>query len=66
MSVDFDRVYDNTAAREALGWRPGYDFAHVLSCLREGRDFRSPLAREIGSKGYHEEVFSEGPYPVAR
>jgi UDP-glucose 4-epimerase len=66
MSVDFDRVYDNTAAREALGWRPGYDFAHVLSCLREGRDFRSPLAREIGSKGYHEEVFSEGPYPAAR
>jgi UDP-glucose 4-epimerase len=49
-----DRVYVNNLAREQLGWRPQYDFQHVLDCLRAGRDFRSPLAREVGSKGYHE------------
>lgn len=49
----FDRVYVNTRAREALGWRPRYDFAHVLACLAGGRDFRSPLAAAIGRKGYH-------------
>lgn len=64
MFEDFDRVYDNRAAREALGWRPQYDFAHVLACLRDGRDFRSRLARQIGSKGYHDQVFADGPYPV--
>jgi UDP-glucose 4-epimerase len=65
MLADFDRVYDNRAARAALGWRPRYDFAHVLDCLREGRDFRSELARQIGSKGYHDETFADGPYPTA-
>jgi len=61
-----DRVYVNEAARLALGWQPRYDFAHVLECLRAGRDFRSKLAKGIGAKGYHEEIFDEGPYPVAR
>ena len=48
-----------------LGWRPRYDFQQVLHGLREGVDFRSPLAREVGSKGYHSTVFKEGPYPLA-
>ncbi|MCK1736388.1 NAD(P)-dependent oxidoreductase [Bradyrhizobium sp. 138] len=60
-----DRVYVNERARRELGWRPEFDFAHVLRSLRQGRDFRSPLAREIGSKGYHDAVFDDGPYPVA-
>ena len=60
-----DRVYVNRHAREALGWRPRYDFRHVLECLRDGRDFRSALAHEVGSKGYHDTVFEEGPYPVS-
>lgn len=59
-----DRVYDNRRAREALGWQPRYDFRHVLDCLAAGRDFRSELARAVGAKGYHDEVFAEGPYPV--
>ncbi len=63
---EIDRVYVNERARRELGWRPEFDFAHVLSCLREGRDFRSALAREVGSKGYHEVVFDDGPYPIAR
>ena len=60
-----DRVYVNERARRELGWRPEFDFAHVLKCLRDDRDFRSALAREVGSKGYHDALFDEGPYPVA-
>jgi len=30
-----------------------------------GRDFRSPLAQAVGIKGYHDEAFVEGPYPIA-
>ncbi|WP_369720098.1 NAD-dependent epimerase/dehydratase family protein [Bradyrhizobium sp. LLZ17] len=60
-----DRVYVNDRARRELGWRPEFDFAHVLSSLRTGQDFRSALAREVGSKGYHETTFDDGPYPVA-
>jgi len=59
-----DRVYVNAAARRDLGWQPGYDFAHVLACLDEGRDFRSPLAVQVGAKGYHDQAFAEGPYPI--
>ncbi len=60
-----DRVYVNARAREVLGWRPRYDFAHAMASLRAGRNFRSDLARAVGSKGYHATRFSEGPYPVA-
>jgi UDP-glucose 4-epimerase len=59
-----DRVYINDLAMQELGWRPKYDFQHVLHCLRAGVDFRSPLARDVGSKGYHSTTFDEGPYPV--
>jgi UDP-glucose 4-epimerase len=60
-----DRVYANAQALAALGWHPKYDFRHVLTSLRLGKDFRSPLALAVGSKGYHSTVFEEGPYPVA-
>ncbi len=65
MFPGIDRVYVNRRAIDALGWRPHYDFRSVLDSLRSGEDFRSPLAREVGAKGYHDEVFAEGPYPVA-
>lgn len=61
---EVDRVYVNARARAELGWHPRYDFRHMLDCLREGRDFRSPLTGEVGSKGYHDRAFAEGPYPV--
>jgi UDP-glucose 4-epimerase len=48
-----DRVYVNDRARAALGWKPKYDFRHVLDCLERGEDFRSDLARAVGVKGYH-------------
>jgi UDP-glucose 4-epimerase len=59
-----DRVYVNERARQDLGWRPHYDFRYVLDCLRAKADFRSPLARAVGSKGYHAHTFAEGAYPV--
>jgi UDP-glucose 4-epimerase len=60
-----DRVYVNHQATAALGWRPKYDFPHVLKSLRLGQDFRSTLSLTVGSKGYHATVFGHGPYPVA-
>jgi UDP-glucose 4-epimerase len=48
-----DRVYVNLRARQMLRWQPRYDFAHILRCLAEGRDFRSALTLAVGSKGYH-------------
>jgi UDP-glucose 4-epimerase len=59
-----DRVYVNERARRELGWRPRYDFEHVVDRLIAGADYRSDLARAIGSKGYHDVVFEEGPYPT--
>lgn len=63
---EIDRVYVNARARRELGWHPEFDFAHVLRSLREGRDFRSHLAREVGAKFYHDTQFDDGPYPVAK
>ena len=48
-----DRVYVNERARTELGWAPRCDFRHVLDLLAADEDFRSPLAKRIGSKGYH-------------
>jgi UDP-glucose 4-epimerase len=64
MFPSIDRVYVNERARRELGWRPQYDFDSIIERLRAGEDMRSPLARVVGSKGYHAEVFSDGPYPV--
>lgn len=64
MIPGIDRVYVNDRARAELGWQPRHDFRTLMARLRAGADIRSPLAREIGSKGYHDRVFGEGPYPV--
>lgn len=64
MFPGIDRVYVNEKARRELGWRPKYDFRTILDKLKAGEDFRSPLAIEVGSKGYHAEVFEHGPYPT--
>jgi UDP-glucose 4-epimerase len=60
-----DRVYVNRRARQDLGWSPRYDFATVLDSLKAGTDFRSPLSRIVGSKGYHAGRFENGLYPIA-
>jgi UDP-glucose 4-epimerase len=64
MFPGIDRVYVNERARRELGWKPRYDFARIIDLLRAGQDPRSPLARAVGSKGYHAEAFVDGPYPV--
>ncbi len=64
MLPSIDRVYVNELARNQLRWQPRYDFYSILQRLRASEDYRSPLARAIGSKGYHAEVFTDGPYPV--
>ncbi len=58
------RVYDNTHAREVLGWEPQHSFGDVLRHLTEGRDYRSKLARLVGMKGYHGPGSSTDSYPV--
>jgi nucleoside-diphosphate-sugar epimerase len=53
MFPEIERVYVNERARKELGWQPRYDFRYVLDRLEAGADPRSPLARAVGSKGYH-------------
>jgi UDP-glucose 4-epimerase len=59
-----DRVYVNKKAREELNWQPVYNFNKILEKLKTNDDIRSPLAKIIGSKGYHAVKFKDGPYPV--
>jgi len=59
-----DRVYVNDAARAELGWRPKYDFSHILESLKNGAYPQSPIAEMVGVKGYHDQQFEHGPYPV--
>ncbi len=64
MFPSIGRVYDNQRARKKLAWAPEYDFNSAINRLSEGQDYRSPLTRQIGVKGYHEKTFIDGPYPV--
>jgi UDP-glucose 4-epimerase len=48
-----ERVYVNDRARSELGWSPRYDFGRALDRLAANDDWRSPLARSVGAKGYH-------------
>lgn len=54
-----DRVYVNTRAIDVLGWRPRWDFRHVLERLKADEQPRSELARAVGARGYHD----VGRYP---
>lgn len=58
------RVYVNDLACKELGWKPKYDFQYILNCLKQGKEYRSPLSQLVRPKGYHEQEFDEGPYPV--
>lgn len=59
-----DRVYINEAARIDLGWHPVYDFRRILQLSQAGKAPMSDLAISVGSKGYHDRIFTDGPYPV--
>jgi UDP-glucose 4-epimerase len=62
MFPGIDRVYVNDRARTELGWSPRYDFRYALDRLAADEDWRSPLARAVGAKGYHSS--SHGVYTV--
>jgi UDP-glucose 4-epimerase len=64
MVPSIDRVYVNERARNELGWQPKYNFKFIIDRLKAGEDMRSPLARLVGSKGYHAKMFAGKPYPV--
>jgi nucleoside-diphosphate-sugar epimerase len=64
MLPGIDRVYVNHRAQEELGWRPRFDFRYVLDRLQRGEHVFSPLAKIVGSKGYHPRTFEDGPYPI--
>ena len=64
MADKIGRVYDNARARERLGWAPKLDFAEAVARMKRGEAIFSALTDEVGSKGYHEEVFDDGPFPV--
>jgi nucleoside-diphosphate-sugar epimerase len=53
MVPSIDRVYVNERARNELGWRPRYDFSFLIGRLTADQVIVSPLARLVGSKGYH-------------
>jgi len=59
-----DRVYVNEKARNELGWQPKYDFKYMIGQIQATDELRSPLAVQIGAKGYHTEKFIDGPFPV--
>jgi UDP-glucose 4-epimerase len=64
MIAGIDRVYVNDRARTELGWQPRHDFRALIARLKTDDDILSPLALEVGSKGYHDRIFGDGPYPV--
>jgi UDP-glucose 4-epimerase len=64
MLPSIDRVYVSARAQQELGWRPKHDFRSAIGRLARGEDFRSDLARTVGYKRYHAQVFADGPYPV--
>jgi UDP-glucose 4-epimerase len=63
LPAEIDRVYVNDRARRVLGWAPVRDFRFALDALSRGEDFRSPLARAVGRKGYHDRPMP--PYTTA-
>jgi UDP-glucose 4-epimerase len=64
MLPSIDRVYVNRRAVRELGWLPRYGFEQVLESLASDSPFRSRLAVAIGVKGYHDQKFEDGIYPV--
>lgn len=57
-----DRVYDSGKAVRELGWEPLYTIQHAVEQISKGREWRSDLTFEVGTKGYH--AVSTGVYTV--
>ncbi|MEO1151256.1 MAG: NAD(P)-dependent oxidoreductase [Pseudomonadota bacterium] len=59
-----DRVYSSARAQAHLDWVPRYTFGAALDALRRDQSPFSDVSRAVGAKGYHEEMFDDGPFPV--
>ena len=57
-----DRVYVNTAARDALGWRPRFDLNAIAARLAGGESVHTPLSRKVGSKEYANSLYHAGVF----
>lgn len=64
MFSSIDRVYVNDAARRDLQWRPKVDFETAIARLAAGEPPFSDMTSNVGVKGYHDEDFEGGPFPV--
>ncbi|MEO0320331.1 MAG: NAD(P)-dependent oxidoreductase [Pseudomonadota bacterium] len=64
LPATLDRVYISARAQADLNWVPRYTFAAAIDALRDNRSPFSDLSRAVGSKGYHQETFDDGPFPV--
>ena len=64
MFPGIERVYVNAKARDELGWRPRHDLGTALARLAAGEETVSPLARRIGTKGYHDGEVAGRPSPL--
>lgn len=59
-----DRVYDSSAAKEAIGWEPEHTIEKALKRAAIGAPILSELAHQVGIKGYHGKAFRDGIYPT--
>jgi nucleoside-diphosphate-sugar epimerase len=57
-----DRVYVNTAARHALGWRPRFDLNAIAARLAGGESVHTPLSQQVGSKEYANSSYHVGVF----
>jgi hypothetical protein len=64
-SGECSRVHENDPARRELGREPRSGFYAAIDHRRRNADWRGPLARIIGMKGYHPQRFADGSDPVA-
>jgi hypothetical protein len=66
MFPSIERVYVKECARRELGWQPQYDFRRIIDCLKVRDSLWSPLARVVGSNGYHDREFTDGRIQCCR
>lgn len=57
-----DRVYDNSRARQELGWQPRFDLTAIAEVVSDDGTARTPMARLVGSKDYAYSTYHLGEF----
>jgi UDP-glucose 4-epimerase len=57
-----DRIYVNDRARRELGWQPRFDLNAIAEMVATDGTFRTPLARQVGSKEYVASSYHRGTF----